>query len=111
MSARARCATSAIAESAGATKPSPCSPEADVLAVDDKLNLTAPALGDALDVVGTVVKAGRTLTVCQLEVFAITRRPAQAAIARDCPPDQGSWAPAERQAVSGNFTPVLAWQR
>ena len=36
-----------------------------------KINLLAPAGGDHIDAVGTVVKAGRTVTVCQLEVFAV----------------------------------------
>jgi acyl-coenzyme A thioesterase PaaI-like protein len=37
----------------------------------DKINLLAPAVGDHIEAVGTVLKSGRTLTVCQLEVFAI----------------------------------------
>lgn len=36
-----------------------------------KINLMAPAAGDYLEAVGTVVKAGRTLTVCRLEVFGV----------------------------------------
>ena len=35
-----------------------------------KINLLAPAGGDQLEAIGTVMKSGRTLTVCQLEVFA-----------------------------------------
>jgi acyl-coenzyme A thioesterase PaaI-like protein len=31
----------------------------------------ALAVGDHLEAIGTVLKSGRTLTVCQLEVFAV----------------------------------------
>lgn len=36
-----------------------------------KINLLAPAAGDHIEAVGTVLKSGRTLTVCQLAVFAV----------------------------------------
>ena len=36
-----------------------------------KINLLAPAAGDHVEAFGTVLKAGRTLNVCQLEVFAV----------------------------------------
>ncbi|MFI6820022.1 hypothetical protein ACIBJE_03595 [Micromonospora sp. NPDC050187] len=39
-----------------------------------KINLLAPAVGDQIGAVGTVLKAGRTLTVCRLEVFGIQGR-------------------------------------
>ena len=42
-----------------------------VLTVEYKINLLAPAVGDHIEAVGTVLKSGRTLTVCQLEVFAV----------------------------------------
>jgi acyl-coenzyme A thioesterase PaaI-like protein len=42
-----------------------------VLTVEYKIHLLAPAEGDHLEAVGTVLKAGRTLTVCRLEVFAV----------------------------------------
>jgi acyl-coenzyme A thioesterase PaaI-like protein len=42
-----------------------------VLTVEYKINLLAPAEGDHLEAVGTVLRPGRTLTVCRLEVFAI----------------------------------------
>ena len=45
---------------------------AEVLTVEYKINLIAPAQGDRLDAVGTVVKSGRTLTICRLEVFTVT---------------------------------------
>ncbi|WP_328463481.1 PaaI family thioesterase [Streptomyces sp. NBC_00448] len=43
----------------------------DVLTVEYKINLLAPAVGDHLEAVGTVLKSGRTLTVCRLEVFGV----------------------------------------
>jgi uncharacterized protein (TIGR00369 family) len=66
-------ATSAVADSAGGYAALTQYPaESEVLTVEYKINLTAPARGDHLDAVGTVVKSGRTLTVCRLEVFAVT---------------------------------------
>ncbi|HJR40936.1 MAG TPA: PaaI family thioesterase [Gemmatimonadaceae bacterium] len=44
--------------------------DAAVLSVEFKVNLLAPAAGDRLTATGTVVKAGRTLTVCRGEVTA-----------------------------------------
>jgi uncharacterized protein (TIGR00369 family) len=41
-----------------------------VLTVEYKINMVAPAKGEALVARGKVVKAGRTLTVCTVEVFA-----------------------------------------
>lgn len=40
-----------------------------VLAVEYKMNLLAPGRGDAAVARARVVKSGRTLTVCQVEVF------------------------------------------
>jgi len=42
-----------------------------VLTVEYKLNLLAPATGERLMARGRVVRAGRTLTVCSAEVFAV----------------------------------------
>jgi uncharacterized protein (TIGR00369 family) len=42
----------------------------DVLAVEFKINLLAPARGARFLACGRVVRPGRTLTVCQAEVFA-----------------------------------------
>jgi uncharacterized protein (TIGR00369 family) len=42
----------------------------DVLATEFKLNLLAPALGDRLVAEAQVLKAGRTLTVSRVEVYA-----------------------------------------
>ena len=44
-----------------------------VLTVEYKINMIAPAKGDALVARGKVVKAGRTLTVCAVEVSALDR--------------------------------------
>jgi uncharacterized protein (TIGR00369 family) len=43
---------------------------ADVLSVEFKMNLLSPAVGTRFRAVGTVARAGRTVTVCQGEVFA-----------------------------------------
>lgn len=65
-------ATSAIADSAGGYAASTLFPEeSSVLTVEYKINLLAPAEGDYLEAVGTVLRSGRTLTVCNLEVFAV----------------------------------------
>ena len=44
----------------------------DVVSVEFKLNLMAPAVGDYLRAIGRVVRAGRTLTVCSGEVWAVS---------------------------------------
>ncbi len=65
-------ATSAIADSAGGYAALTLFPAtAEVLTVEYKINLLAPASGDHLEAVGTVVRSGRTLTVCRLEVFGV----------------------------------------
>ncbi len=43
-------------------------PGSEVLSVEFKLNLIAPAAGDRIVATGEVVRAGRTLTVCELDV-------------------------------------------
>jgi len=66
-------ATSAIADSAGGYAGFTLFPAgSSVLTVEFKINLVAPARGDFLEAVGTVVRSGRTLTICQMEVFAVT---------------------------------------
>lgn len=63
--------TSSIADTAGGYAGLTMFPEnASVLTVEFKLNLIAPAEGEVLEAVGRVVKSGRTLTICQLEVVA-----------------------------------------
>lgn len=65
-------ATSAIADSAGGYAAFTLFPEnTSVLTVEYKINLLAPAAGEHIEAVGTVLKSGRTLTVCQLEVFGV----------------------------------------
>ena len=65
-------ATSAIADSAGGYAALTLFDAAsEVLTVEYKINLLAPAAGDHLEAVGTVVRSGRTLTVCTLEVFGV----------------------------------------
>lgn len=64
-------ATSAIADSAGGYAALTLMPAtSEVLTVEYKLNLLAPAAGD-LEAVGTVLRPGRTITVCRLEVFSV----------------------------------------
>jgi uncharacterized protein (TIGR00369 family) len=63
-------ATSAIADSAGGYAAFTLFPEnTEVLTVEYKINLLAPAVGDHIEAVGTVLRSGRTLTVCRLEVY------------------------------------------
>ncbi|MFI0357272.1 PaaI family thioesterase [Actinomadura sp. 9N407] len=65
-------ATSAIADTAGGYAALTLFDEdSDVLTVEYKINLLAPAAGDHLEAIGTVLKSGRTLTVCQLEVYGV----------------------------------------
>lgn len=65
-------ATSSIADSAGGYAAFTLFPEGTtVLTVEFKINLLAPAEGERLEAVGTVIKAGRTLTICKLEVFGV----------------------------------------
>jgi uncharacterized protein (TIGR00369 family) len=65
-------ATSAIADSAGGYAAlTLMSTTSEVLTVEYKLNLLAPAAGELLEAVGTVLKAGRTITVCRLEIYSL----------------------------------------
>jgi uncharacterized protein (TIGR00369 family) len=48
-------------------------PGTDVLAVEFKINLLAPARGEAFLAEGRVLRPGRTLTVCLAEVYALAR--------------------------------------
>ncbi|SHI34851.1 PaaI family thioesterase [Pollutimonas bauzanensis] len=66
-------ATSAIADSAGGYAGFTLFPPgSSVLTVEFKINLMAPARGEYLEAVGKVIRSGRTLTICQLEVFGVT---------------------------------------
>lgn len=44
----------------------------DVLAVEFKINLLAPAEGEAFRAEGRVLRPGRTLTVCAADVFGVS---------------------------------------
>lgn len=46
--------------------------DTEVLAVELKINLLAPAIGDELEAIGTVLRSGRTLTICRMDVYAVT---------------------------------------
>ena len=64
--------TSAIADSAGGYAGYSLFPAgSSVLTVEFKINLLAPAAGERFVAVGEVVRPGRTLTICKLEVTAI----------------------------------------
>ncbi len=64
-------AVSAIADSAaGYAALSLMPPDRGVLTTEFKINLVAPAAGNRILARGTVVKAGRTLSLVQSEVFA-----------------------------------------
>lgn len=64
-------AVSAIADSAAGYAALSLMPAgAGVLTTEFKINLLAPAIGDRIVARGRVVKAGRTLTLAQTEVFA-----------------------------------------
>jgi uncharacterized protein (TIGR00369 family) len=64
--------TSTIADSAGGYAAYTLFPaESSVLTVEYKMNLVAPAAGDRLVASGRVLKPGRTVTVCELEVVAV----------------------------------------
>jgi uncharacterized protein (TIGR00369 family) len=64
-------AVSAIADSAaGYAALSLMPPDRGVLTTEFKINLVAPAAGDRIVARGKVIKAGRTLTLAQTEVFA-----------------------------------------
>jgi uncharacterized protein (TIGR00369 family) len=64
--------TASIADSAGGYAGFTLFPDdSSVLTVEFKLNLINPAQGEYLEAVGRVVKPGRTLTICQLDVWGI----------------------------------------
>ena len=64
--------TSTIADSAGGYAAFSLFPaDASVLTVEYKINLMAPADGERLRAVGRVVRPGRSLTICDLEVFVV----------------------------------------
>ncbi len=65
---------SAIADTAGGYAAYTLFPAEDsILTVEYKINLLAPGAGDKLVASARVKKAGKTLTVCELEVVAMNR--------------------------------------
>lgn len=65
--------TAAIADSAGGYAAFTLFPPGfNVLTTEFKLNLLSPAQGDHLEATGRVIKPGRTLTICQLDVWGVT---------------------------------------
>ncbi|MFI1769564.1 PaaI family thioesterase [Streptomyces sp. NPDC020800] len=65
-------ATSAIADSAGGCAVLTLFPEdSEVLSAEYRINLPAPAVGDHIEAVGTVLRSGRTPTVCQVEAYGV----------------------------------------
>jgi uncharacterized protein (TIGR00369 family) len=63
---------STIADSAGGYAAYSMMPEgSSVLTVEYKLNLIAPADGTRLTATGSVIKSGRTLSVCELRVTVL----------------------------------------
>ena len=64
--------TSTIADSAGGYAAFSLFPEnSSVLTVEFKINLVAPAAGERLRAHGRVIKPGRTLTLCEVETYAV----------------------------------------
>ena len=64
--------TSTIADSAGGYAAFSLMPaEASVLTTEFKINLLAPAEGELLRALGRVVRPGRLLTVCEVDVFTL----------------------------------------
>lgn len=62
----------AIADSSAGYAAMSLTPEgSEVLTVEFKLNLLAPAEGELLIARGSVLRPGRTLTVCEAAVFAL----------------------------------------
>ena len=56
-------------------------PGSDVLSVEFKVNLLSPGRGEVFRADARVVRSGRTLTVCQAEVTAITAGQADVSVA------------------------------
>ncbi len=46
--------------------------DSDVLAVEFKVNFVAPAIGSSIRAVGTVIKAGKTITLTSANAYAIS---------------------------------------
>jgi uncharacterized protein (TIGR00369 family) len=64
--------TSALADTAGGYAGFTLFPEnSSVLTIEFKINLLAPAQGDSLVAEGRVIRSGRSLTICQIDVFGV----------------------------------------
>jgi uncharacterized protein (TIGR00369 family) len=64
--------TSTIADSAGGYAAYTLFPaDASVMTVEFKINLVSPADGERLRAHGRVIKPGRTLTLCEVETYAV----------------------------------------
>ena len=64
--------TSIVDSACGAAAATLMPPGHEAVSVEFKINLLAPASGEYLRAIGRVLRAGRTLTVCSGEVFAVT---------------------------------------
>lgn len=65
-------ATTSIADAAGGFAGMTLAPRGHtMLSVEFKINLLAPARGESLEAIGQVVRSGRTLTVVQVDVYAL----------------------------------------
>ena len=65
-------AVSSLADSANGYAALTLAPSgSDVLAVEFKINLLAPARGESFLAQGRVIRPGRTLTVCLADVFSL----------------------------------------
>ncbi|GAA0233903.1 PaaI family thioesterase [Castellaniella daejeonensis] len=66
-------ATTAIADAAGGFAAMTQAPQGHtVLSVEFKINLMAPAQGESLEAIGRIIRSGRTLTVAQVDVYALS---------------------------------------
>jgi uncharacterized protein (TIGR00369 family) len=64
-------AVAAIADVAGGYAALSLMPEgSEVVTIEYKINFVNPAVGERLVAVGDVVRAGRTITVCRVDVYA-----------------------------------------
>ncbi len=65
-------ATTTIADAAGGFAALTLAPaDHTVLTVEFKINFLAPARGESLEAVGHVIRAGHTLTISQVDIFAL----------------------------------------
>ena len=95
-------AIAAIADTAcGYAALSVAPPDHDVLAVEFKINLIAPARASHVEARGTVLRRGRTLTVARADVFGLSADGEsliatilETAIVRQRRDSQGLWPPA-----------------